>query len=196
MTSMKKPSRLGRAAQDGTSRSLFDEWVADDPRWAAVGQMTDEQFHTFLGEWLVRQPDDEQFRSLVKRAVATARANAHLRAYKIDRNPEHILKAVGEYLSLDLLLPAVMHRNLRRALAERHKKPAGKPKTTTLRQVYVAAAIAQRYGGAIPEQLDSDFITMLARQHGVSGAVIKNAISRLRKAIANPQYERARAFRG
>jgi hypothetical protein len=193
---MKKPSRLGRAVQEGTSRSLFDEWVADDPRWAAVGQMTNEQFHAFLGEWLVRQPDDEQFRSLVKRAVATANANAHLHAHRIDRNPDHIFEAVNEYLKLKVPLPDVMQRNLERGIAERHKKPTAKPKTTTLREVYIAAAIAQRYGGTIPEQIDSDFITRLARQYGVRGAVVKNSISRLRKAIANPQYERARAFRG
>ena len=149
---------------------------------------------TYL-KWAAQHPEGEEDPpSEWERGVATKNANAHLHAYKVDRDPGHIFDAVAEYLRYELDLPPVMRRNLKRAIEERDKRPATKKKANTLRDVYLITEIAVRYGGRIPERVGGAFIEGFARRWKTTPAAIKMAISRVRRAILDPSYDRARAF--
>lgn len=118
-----------------------------------------------------------------KRWTATWNAKAHLQAYVIDRNPDHIFNAVAEFTKRKLPLSAVMLRNLNKAIAERHKTPDGNPKRTTLRDVWVLRSILRRYGGEIPRRIEGEFLAELAKQYGISVPALKMVVTRIRATL-------------
>ena len=131
----------------------------------------------------------------LRRVFAQHNARAYLRAYQVDRNPEHIFAAVDAYLKFQVRLPDWMLKNLQHAIRERHNRPAGNPKRNTVRDVWVIQTVAARHGGIIPDEVDTDFLAQLARQYGTTVAALKMVLSRTRRALQDPRYNRARAFR-
>jgi hypothetical protein len=116
--------------------------------------------------------------------LAAQNANAHLRAYILDRTPLHIFAAVDEYLKLDVPLPDVMRKNLRHAInALPNWKLKGNPSRNALRDVWIVTAISRRYGGKIPPKVESAFLAELAERHGMKVSAIKMVVTRFRGKI-------------
>lgn len=108
-------------------------------------------------------------------------ADVHLRAYILDRNPSHILKAAKVYLEQGISPPEVMQKNLLHAINEQPSwKPKGNTKRNTLRDALILTAIINSYGRKIPPKVDSAFLVSLADQCGMTVSATKMVVNRLR----------------
>lgn len=130
------------------------------------------------------------------RAVAARHnANRHLRAYVMDRNPQHVLDAWAEYRRAGVMPPEAMMRNLDHALAEIRKRPGVRPRTESLRdaELYHLVHVLRR---AWPEVPIGEIQRIVARDHGVKVGNLRKIISNMETALADPSSDRApRAFR-
>ena len=123
-------------------------------------------------------------------------ANMHLRAYKLDRNPQHIIDAYMLFRRRKLSVPLTMVNNLDRGLGEINRKPTGNPKKNTVRDLFILRSVLLRYQTErIPANVGIDMIDSLAREWKTSASAIKMVISRLRSLERNPEYDAPRAFR-
>jgi hypothetical protein len=116
-----------------------------------------------------------------KRQTEMFERNRHLEAYRFDRDPLHILRAVLAAASTGRPLSKRMQLNLRHAISELSK---GAKANHTLRDLRVVREAMASNGGALPVRLHSNVKAGIARRENISAGHVSTILSRFRKRMA------------
>jgi hypothetical protein len=132
-------------------------------------------------------PLDPLFRPEIPRLLAGRNANRHLYAYLLDRNPQHVLNAWGEYRKARVKPPETMFRNLDHVLSKLEHGASRRPRANTLRDLEVcwcACLLCRKK--TLPAKVSGSVITRLARHFGLGENHIRVVLSRMRRDLADP----------
>jgi hypothetical protein len=113
----------------------------------------------------------------LKRHTEVFEANRHLEAYRFDRDPLHILRAVLAAACTGRPLSKIMQGNLRHAIAELSKSAKA---SNTPRDLRVVRSAMASNGGALPKRLHPNVKADIARSENISTGHVSVILSRYR----------------
>jgi hypothetical protein len=130
---------------------------------------------------LLAASDPQEF----ARNQARLRADLLLRAYLVDRNPEHVFEAVRVLGEADLRITKAMARNILHAWAQR--TPTGNVARNTMRDICVISDLAHLHWrrtaerGAIPDRIHHEDLEALSRKFRLAGATVSQIAFKFRR---------------
>ncbi len=136
---------------------------------------------------------------VIGEAFTRYQANMYLLAFVLDKkNPRHIIDAYLLYRKRNLPISEAMLKNLDHALEQMRGPPRGKIKENAVRDIHILRSVLLHYStkeipgdiesawipaNEIPDKIDDQVCSALAKQYGMKKGAVKMVISRLRTTL-------------